>query len=442
MLKKLTSGLKTSAAINSLAGMIAGAFRPLISIITLPLLSNSIGPEMIGFWMSALALTAVFSCVNTGVSTAVVTAIGNMEAPENVVRNGAAIAFVCSAIALTIGLSSILLLDYHSLFQIPDSINPPVVDAVIAIVFVTLAIGFPGQLGRFVAIGKLEGYKAQGIDMLALMVGPIALILAIYAGLDVVAFAAAFILLPVIVTACLSAIYLARGGMLRAPNHRYSQQKLKTMVLQAVPMAAHQGLLAAAQHGDVLIVGILIGPVEAGLYGVGQRLCTLANFFITPINHAFWPELTTLMARGDTRKLRQYFYIQLTATMAFAVMFVVSMATLGNFVIRFWMGPTYLLGIDLLTGLATGIFAFTLMTTMETLLRAQERFGFLLRWTAIGVICATAIKALMAIQLGAAGVAWAGTIVMVLLVGIPYTVAVFRSEAFSEALSPDEPESR
>lgn len=439
---RIRAALDTSAARNSIVTMFVSGTRPLVTIFTLPLLAAAISNELLGYWLGILALTAVFGCLNTGISSFVVTGIANSVLVKEIVRYAVVIAMACSLLTLLILGIFLVLVDFPDLFQLVETTSRDVAPLIMIVAFLALAIGFPAQIGRFVAIGALEGYKAQVVEMVALMCGALLMILAIFLDQGIVIYATAFMLVPPVVMLLLGGAYVIRRkdpGSFRGP---VDPTRLLSSVSEAAPMAGHQGMLAINQHGDVLIIATLLGPLEAALYGIAQRLAVLANYFITPINLAFWPELAKFWADGEVDKLRKYFIIQTSLNLTFALAFATALTLLGNFVIRIWMGEGYTLPIVLLAGISSAIFTFALVNTMEMMLRAQKRFKFLLWCTSIGVMVGLATKGLVALHYGAAGVAWGGTIVMVLLVGLPYTIAVLRSEAFSEVPLFDQPESR
>lgn len=439
---KIRAALTTSAARNAIVTMFVSGTRPLVTIFTLPLLAAAISNELLGYWLSILALTAVFGCFNTGVSSFVVTGIANSGLVKEVVRYAVVIAVACSLLTLLILGVLILLADVPDLFQLVERTSRDAATPVMIIAFLALAIGFPAQIGRFVAIGALEGYKAQIIEMVALMCGALLMIFAIVLDQGIVIYAVAFMLVPPVVMLLMGGAYVILrkdSGSFRGP---VDSTRLLLSVSEAAPMAGHQGMLAINQHSDILIITILLGPFEAALYGIAQRLAVLANYFITPINLAFWPELAKFWADGEADKLRRYFIIQNSLNLTFALIFATALTLFGNSVIRIWMGQNYTLPVVLLAGISSTIFTFALVNTMEMMLRAQKRFKFLFWCTTFGVMIGLVTKALLALQYGAAGVAWGGAIAMVLLVGIPYTVAVFRSEAFFEAPMSDQRENR
>lgn len=399
-------------------------------MITLPLLAGAVGPELLGLWMSVLAMAAVGSCINTGISAAIVTSIASGQTTEEVVRDSAILAICCSIATMALGFTAIWLIDFHKLFGLTADVDPIEVSKILALVTISLSIGFAGNLGRFVAIGRGEGYRAQIIDVVALFFGAATLISAIHMGSSISLLVTSFIFLPVVVTLAMSIAYLIRGGYITAPDYRIKYQNLKEKARYAIPMCLHQGLLAVSQHGDVLIIGIFISPVEAAFYGVGQRLCALVNFLVVPINHAFWPELIALSADHNVHGLRRYFCIQLAIALAIAIGFAIATVLFGNYLIGFWMGADWQIESNLLVGLSLGIVSVAFITAIEMLLRAQRQFNFLFRWTLIGVVVSTLAKGFSAHTVGVLGVAWAGPIVMALFVGVPYCIRVYYSSLF------------
>ena len=78
----------------------------------------------------------------------------------------------------------------------------------------------------------------------------------------------------------------------------------RAWIKSALPLVFALGLMALSTNIDILMVGILAGEEEAGLYRVASRLAGLIPFFLVAANNAAGPTISSLYQQNKTGALQ------------------------------------------------------------------------------------------------------------------------------------------
>lgn len=118
--------------------------------------------------------------------------------------------------------------------------------------------------------------------------------------------------------------------------------------------------IAAAQlvlgtQADVLVIGTMLTPSEAGVYGAASQLASLILFVVTAVVFIALPMISDFHARGRHAELQHLVNLVQLANLgvslpAFAIMLFEGGMLLG------WFGPEFVVGAPVLAVLSTGAF--------------------------------------------------------------------------------------
>jgi O-antigen/teichoic acid export membrane protein len=118
--------------------------------------------------------------------------------------------------------------------------------------------------------------------------------------------------------------------------------------------------IAAAQlvlgtQADVLVIGTMLTPGEAGVYGAASQLASLIIFGVTAVVFIALPMISDFHARGRHAELQHLVKLVQLANLGvslpvFAIMLFEGAMLLG------WFGPEFVVGVPMLTVLSTGAF--------------------------------------------------------------------------------------
>lgn len=147
--------------------------------------------------------------------------------------------------------------------------------------------------------------------------------------------------------------FLRRGmaGKLAYPPAHSTGEWIDTAA-GLLPAALAQ--LVLSQASDVLVVGTLLGPVEAGKYSVAGQIASLAGYVMGPVASITAPLVAELHARNDKKGLRQL--MRLVARVNLGIMLPITLVVLlgGPFLLRLF-GPVYAEAYPVLALLSLGM---------------------------------------------------------------------------------------
>lgn len=73
----------------------------------------------------------------------------------------------------------------------------------------------------------------------------------------------------------------------------------------SLPLLLVSGSLIVLNQADILMIGILIGPKEAGIYTAATKTAALVSFVLVAVNAIAAPMISELHTKGDHEKLQQ-----------------------------------------------------------------------------------------------------------------------------------------
>lgn len=175
----------------------------------------------------------------------------------------------------------------------------------------------------------------------------------------------------------------------------------------ALPLLAVNALLVVQERADVLAVGSLLGPAEAGIYGAASRVASLIAFGLTAVNAWAAPLVSDLHARGDRAGLERLVRLAARAIFVVTLPLCVGVALFGRQVLAAF-GPEFqvahgalvlLAGSQLVNALAGPVGFLMTMTgrqdTAARILAVHTALGIVLclvlvpRWGILGAAAAT-----------------------------------------------------
>jgi glycosyltransferase involved in cell wall biosynthesis/O-antigen/teichoic acid export membrane protein len=90
---------------------------------------------------------------------------------------------------------------------------------------------------------------------------------------------------------------------------------------------------------DPLVVGLVVGVPQAGIYAVGQKLASLVGRFTDPAVSMFFPHASELSATNDKRALREALVLGTRISLMIATPLTIILGLLAKPAIVAWVGP-------------------------------------------------------------------------------------------------------
>jgi O-antigen/teichoic acid export membrane protein len=315
-----------------------------VSLLTTPLLAHGLGAERFGIWAMVGAIIPYLEILELGFAATTVTmtarhiASGDSRRVEAIVNTSLFVLVVpgLACFALACGVAAVL---PHIVDIVPSQVVPARI--LILLLGFDMAVSIPGDTfgGGLVALQRFDLLNAS---LAAVTVVPaLGWFVVIHQGGGLVALG--------VVTVTVSFVgQLGRYVMFRRllPDLRISLKAFDRHVVRS--FARLSGWFSVADllgltlvTVDVVIVGALVGVVEAGVFAVGQRLATLAANSVSPVTDLLAPASAQSVGMGDIGRLRALVTTGNRVVMGVAIPVALVTAVLARPALRAWVGPLY-----------------------------------------------------------------------------------------------------
>jgi O-antigen/teichoic acid export membrane protein len=163
-------------------------------------------------------------------------------------------------------------------------------------------------------------------------------------------------------------------------------------------------VLATISRLDSLLLGLLRGTSEVGIYAVASRLAGLAVFGQAALNSILAPEISRLWSRGETAELERTAKRASRLASAFALAAALGLVALGKPVLRIF-GPEFTAGYLPLLVLLAGNVVNAFSGSVGYLMNMTGHQGDALRWAAAVLGLGLALHVVLIPHFGALGAA-------------------------------------
>ena len=225
-----------------------------------------------------------------------------------------------------------------------------------------------------------------------------------------------------IITLLWQALLLKRGG-LPIPARGAPRFEMRLWLAVGLPLMFFDLFSIILRRADLLMVGALMTPADAGIYGAALKTTGQTIFLLTSVNAVIAPMLSSMHAKQNKAGLQRLLYLAAHISFWPALLFVAALTLFSNFILGLF-GPAFvaartpmiILGVGQLFNAATGVVVSLLIVTgnhntvtkvfgVSAALYILAAYVGITLWGLTGAAAATAlIMALWNIWL--AGLAW------------------------------------
>ncbi len=125
---------------------------------------------------------------------------------------------------------------------------------------------------------------------------------------------------------------------------------------------------------DVIIVGVVAGPVAAGVYGAASRFVSAGVVVSTSLRIVVAPRFSALLARRERRELQELYSVTAAWILLFGSPIYLTLAVFASTVLG-WLGPGFVDGASSLVVLALGSVVVLAAGNIQSLLLMSGRSG-------------------------------------------------------------------
>lgn len=413
---------------NVLAGLLVQVGRPLVALLTLPLLLSYLGQEGLGIWMIALSLMGLFSFVSAGLSASVVTAIGraSAEASEmNLHRMTTAatlIATLWGGVVLVLAVPAVLLVDWAALLGLGSSPWSTGVGKLMAVLVALMGFGIVAAVPRQIMVGRMHGYLAHLFDFAGVVAGAIGLIIGLNLGAPLWLLGLVFMGPSSLTLLIGGLIYLHHAGIPLVSRQHLHRETFVTLGRDSLRMAGYQSAYAVSSQSDLLLIGMILGAPASAAYGIAQRVFSLPILVSATVNYAQWPAMARADSAGEHALVRRMFRHTLAIGSGAATVVAIGAALAYQPLIELWLGHRVETDPMILVGMVAWVLVATLVNTCDSVLRAQNHTAFLMLSMITMAVINIAVTLLLLPRIGPAGAIWGSVTGFTLALLLPYLI--------------------
>lgn len=397
-----------------------------LSLVTVPLTLNYLGPERYGMWLTISSIIALLSFTDLGLGNGLLNALtkstarGDFEDARRQVSNAF---LLLTVVAVVLGGLFILLypnIPWASIVAVrsPQAISEA--GPAMATWFALFLLGLPLSVVAQVRLSRQEGYIVHLTAAAGSLISVFALLGVVlsHAGIPLLVVAMAA---PQLVTAAINGFVLFRRDTpflrpsLRLAHVGTGVALLRTGFLFFVLQIA--GVVAFTS--DTLVVAQLIGPGAVAEYGITSKLFMIPATIVAIAISPLWPAYGEAIARGDVRWARQTLIRSIKGALFVSVPAAVLLITFGQPIIQLWVGPSIAPPFLLLVAFGIWISLSAVGNSVAMLLNGAHEIRFQAAAAVLMAILNLGLSIWLTSRFGVAGVMWATVVAYSAIVLVP-----------------------
>lgn len=413
MINGVISKLKTrKTTLTALSGMLNNIGRPLISLITLPILLLNLGQTGLGLWLIALSLMALLNTINSGLTISLVTLVARIEKKNEqtelplLATSATLVAALTATVMATIAVALSLSVQWGAVFSIESPDLAQEMQDMLVAISVVMAVGMVSAVPKQIMFGRMHGYFAYLLDFAGVCVGAIALITTISNNAPLYILALAFSGPSPLIMLVVGTWYLRKIGVPFFSIRYISKPVLKILWGDCIRMTGYQLSYSISSQSDLFLIGIILGAPATAAYGVAQRVFSLPLMLVGAINQAQWPRFAKAAAEADHAMIKQVLKNTLIYAAGAAIILATVFSIFYNALLDIWLGDVIETDHNILVGMIAWVGIASVVATCDSVLRGQNEATFLMRSMMMMAVINVSTSLFLIPIIGPAGAIW------------------------------------
>lgn len=403
----------------------------ILSLVTVPLTLNYLGPERYGVWLTISSVIALLSFTDLGIGNGLLNAVTHSMARGEVTEarrqiSSALVLLIVVAVALTATAAAFYpIIPWADVLAVPGREAASEAGLALAAWVACFVIGMPLGIAAQVRLARQEGY----IVHLAAAAGNVAAVGALLVGIAtrqglpflVVAMAGP----PLIASALNGIVLFRRDAPELSPSLTIADRRTGFGLLRAgFLFFVLQIAIAVAFTSDTLVVAQLVGPRAVAEYGVTSRLFMIPAALVVMAISPLWPAYGDAIARGDIQWARSTLARSIKAGLFISAPAAVALVAFGLPIIALWVGTSVAPPFLLLLGFGMWVVLSTVGNSVAMLLNGAHEIRIQAAAAAVMALVNLALSIWLTSRIGVAGVMWGTVIAYSVFVLVPMALYV------------------
>ena len=335
-------------ALTGIATAIATSVAVLVSLISIPLTVNYLGPGRYGVWLTISSLLSWLAITDMGFgSLALINLLAEARGRDDI---KAARSLISTALIALCGIAGILTLlfflsypyvPWPAVFNAKDVISSSELTLSVEISFCIFALMFPTSLLNAVYSGYQEGYigAAWNTAVFTWFYPLLSLIVVVHfkGGLPLLVLAISGARLLVLMLS-IGYLFYVRHTETRPCLSFYSFKHLKRLVTLGWKYLVQQFAAICMFQSQPIMITQFLGPQQVGVFNVAQRILTLPLTFVGFFSYPLVPAYGEAKARNDWPWIWRTLRRSMVGSIGAALVLVLPLALITIPLIDRWVG--------------------------------------------------------------------------------------------------------
>lgn len=407
-----------------------------LSLVTVPLTLNYLGPERYGMWLTISSMIALLSFTDLGLGNGLLNAVTRTMARGEITeaRRQISSALVILA-ALAVVVAGLFAVCYPTIpwARILAVSSPQAVSEAgpaVAVWVALFLLGLPLSVAVQVRLGRQEGYIVHLTAAAGSLVSVVGLLVVILSRQGVPFLVVAMGGPPLIAATVNGLVLFKRDAPELRPTLGLAQRRTGVQLLRAgFLFFVLQIAMAVAFTSDTLVVAQIIGPEAVAEYGIASKLFMIPAAIVAIALSPLWPAYGEAIARGDIRWARSTLVRSIKAGLFISVPVAAALVAFGQPIIELWVGTSVSPPFLLMLGFGIWVVLSTVGNAIAMLLNGAHEIRLQAAAAVVMAVVNLALSIWLTSRIGVAGVMWGTVIAYSLFVLLPmalYVPGVFR----------------
>lgn len=343
-----TESVEQSRTKSLVFGIFTGlASRVLIlaaPLLTIPVTLHYLGPELFGFWMTVVSLTAMAMFADLGLGNGLLTRL----APSVAARDFVTVKTLVSTAYASLGGMALVLvafvillvpsLDWAAFLNLDNRLDPAAVQNVAILCLTAFAVTVPLSLVQRVQYAFGDAWKSNVWQILGAVLTVAAVYAAAYSNAGYAVVVAAAVFSSPAIMLLNNFVYYVRQPEIRPAFRFISASAAGALLRVGLGFLFLSVLTSVSLNADNLIVAKVADISAVSEFSIATKLFSLLAMAITLIALPLWPANGEALARGDTAWVQRTTRKMVLLSVALVGMAGGVLLLLRNVIAGLWIG--------------------------------------------------------------------------------------------------------
>jgi O-antigen/teichoic acid export membrane protein len=414
-------------------GLVARASSMLMTIVSVPLTLNYLGPERFGLWMTVTSVVSMLAFADFGIGNGLLTVVAEASGRDDQI---AIRRYITSAFAILVFIAVVIFavfflfifpaVDWAHVFNVHSPSARADAGPAIAMLVTCFASSIAALIVPRAQLALQQGFvnnlwvtiglfvSLAGIWLVSTMHGSVALLILAMLGT------------PVVAATINGTIFFQRNKQYRPSWPLVNSAAMKRILGTGIMFVVLQLGQSISFASDKLIIARLLGAVAVADYSVYERVFGVGSNLMLVMLLPIWPAYAEAWARKDTAWVRKTLKRSLALSLGISTAFGILIVLLGPLIVSLWTRKNVPVQPIVLYGLAIWCVIQCTQNALAMLLNGLHVIRVQVISSILVACLAIPLKFLLVREVGPAGAVLASSIAVTSLALIPFSIVVWK----------------